>query len=51
MKCNKCGKPTNGAYYKGRPLCNECWNKKKVSERKLGEFWEKWIKETQKKKK
>lgn len=49
-KCNKCGKPTNGAYFKGKPLCSICYNKRKVSERKLGEFWEKWTKETPKKK-
>jgi len=51
MKCSVCRKDTNGSYYKGKPICGNCWKKRKPNKRKVSVFWKKWIKEIPEKKK
>lgn len=51
MKCEECKtKIFRVAYKNGKIICQRCWNKKKAKEKNLRGFYQKWQKETPKKK-
>ncbi len=44
MKCQFCPTETNGAYFKGKPICPRCWNNKKQPNPKdIAKFYQKWM--------